>query len=531
MSRAGVPEALPALRHRPARGVVAALGLLAGVQFLGYLLLWFQFHATAGLAKAPVSSQTLVSAGWYDAGSGYARTVQKWSSVQHMLNAPLTRHWFLAIGLGLAGAGYVGTVVLLRRRPMKIAPVTIALATVLIALPLLLLPQMLSGDLWGYVMYGRVAVLHGGNPIVDLPAAYSHDPFLGRMYWKTTPSIYGPGWVSVCILLTYLAQCFGGTPWIYLVAFKGFVFAAHLVNTLLVRRLAGILQPGRQTMAAVLYALNPLCLFEFAGSGHNDCFMLTLLLLGMASAAANRSTSAVGWITAAGLTKLPGLLSLPAYALWISRQAKDSRARWSTLARQVAIAAVVAVALYAPFWHGLATFRGTANAPNVRLLWHSLAAHAADHLERRLSTTGHVVPWWKGDPAPGSTAARVRSAVRLTSVACFLACFVPLTLGRIRRFDEWLGRIICIYLAYLLFAAFQFNPWYATWLVPVAALTLRSTFPILAATTCLSFYLPSASKNADALYLLPLLCVLGIQLLTVFRVSTPRELKCAESAS
>ena len=506
------PVSLPSddhssLTQHPVRRAGAAVALCVAVQIVAYLLLWVQFHALPGHGRANVSSQDLVPTGWYEPGTAYTRAVSKLPGFDAVIHSNRLRHWVLAVSFTLAAAGYVGTLLVVRRRSVVFSARTVVLLTIAIALPLLFLPQLLSGDVWGYILYGRVAVLHGGNPIVDAPALWPTDPFLSRMYWKTTPSVYGPGWVCVCIALTWIAQLLGGAPWTYTLLFKGFIFLTHLANILLIRRILRTLRPGHETMGSLLYAINPLCMVEFAGSGHNDCLMLTLLLLGILAVVNGRSVAAVGGITAAGLTKLPGLLGLPLYVLSTARPWQ--RGSVKKLLGQGAVAGAIAVALYAPFWRGTATFHSTANAPNLRMMWHSLGSFTAGKVDNLLSH-GHPKHYYHSDPPPGSRTDRIRTAVRRVSMTCFVICFIPLTLKGVRGNQQWLERLVCIYLAYLLFAAFQFNPWYGTWIVVLAAL-VRQPAPLLifVSLSFLTYYFPDRTEKEDFLHLLPLMLAFG----------------------
>ena len=75
----------------------------------------------------------------------------------------------------------------------------------------------------------------------------------------------------------------------------------QLVNLGLVWWLLGrVMQarPRARLVAFVLFAWNPLMLFDTAGSAHNDALMVTLVLLGMAPLvlAAPRMPTNTGWL-------------------------------------------------------------------------------------------------------------------------------------------------------------------------------------------------------------------------------------------
>ena len=99
----------------------------------------------------------------------------------------------------------------------------------------------------------------------------------------------------------------------------------------------------------------------------------------------------------------------------------------------------------------------------------------------------------------------MRSAVRHASLACFFLCLAALSLRRVQDLDDWLDRMTWIFVAYLLLAAFQFNAWYATWLVPLAALARRpSPLLLVSSVVFLVYYLPIESSGRAALFFWPL---------------------------
>ena len=68
-----------------------------------------------------------------------------------------------------------------------------------------------------------------------------------------------------------------------MLAFRTVAFASHLANIWLVGRTLKTLgrSPRTVTTGMLLYAWNPLVLFESCVGAHNDTFMLFLVLLGI----------------------------------------------------------------------------------------------------------------------------------------------------------------------------------------------------------------------------------------------------------
>ena len=110
-------------------------------------------------------------------------------------------------------------------------------------LVLMVVPGVLSTDLFSYIWYGRIFGVFGDNPFTHVPADYAwHDTgnWLQWVFWKETPSAYGPVWVLLAGIVAQIAQAFGGDIAIHLLGNKLLADVAHLANVLLIWKLAGL---------------------------------------------------------------------------------------------------------------------------------------------------------------------------------------------------------------------------------------------------------------------------------------------------
>src|SRR5260370_24200539 len=136
---------------------------------------------------------------------------------------------------------------------------------------------MLSQDILAYAGFSRLVATYHANPYFVPISAYPQDPFKALNYWATSTFAYGPVWLAICSLLGFVM---GPQPLGYVLAFRLFALAAHLLNIWLV---ITILRSSGQssrvvTLGALLYAWNPLVLLESSLGRHNDVFMVTFLL-------------------------------------------------------------------------------------------------------------------------------------------------------------------------------------------------------------------------------------------------------------
>ena len=138
---------------------------------------------------------------------------------------------------------------------------------------LLLSPPLSLTDVFNYINYGRMGMLHGLDPYTTIPALGPHsDPSYALSNWHQLLTPYGP----LFTLITYAVVPLGlaGSLW----TFKGLLMALSLATILLVWRCARLL--GRDPVAAiVLVGLNPLILVWGLGGDHNDFFMMFCITL------------------------------------------------------------------------------------------------------------------------------------------------------------------------------------------------------------------------------------------------------------
>ncbi len=149
--------------------------------------------------------------------------------------------------------------------------------TAAMILVLLFVPSLLTKDVFDYMVHGRILAIHRANPF-EVPAeAFGADDFFRAMGWPQYTALYGPGWISTCGLLAWLApDNVAGSLLLYKILFG----AVHLANGLLIRAL--LRGWGRPALTGeLLYLWNPLVLLQVVGQAHNDGFLVLWALLGL----------------------------------------------------------------------------------------------------------------------------------------------------------------------------------------------------------------------------------------------------------
>jgi hypothetical protein len=134
-------------------------------------------------------------------------------------------------------------------------------------------PPLNLTDVFNYVNYARMEVVHGLNPYTTIPSLEPHtDPTFLLSNWHGLLSPYGPLFTLFTLALVPLGVI--ASFWVI----KGCLMALSLGIVWLVWRCAQLL--GRDPLPAALFVgMNPLVLFWGLGGDHNDFFMVFLIVL------------------------------------------------------------------------------------------------------------------------------------------------------------------------------------------------------------------------------------------------------------
>lgn len=253
---------------------------------------------------------------------------------------------FVIALLVATGAYALLLALLVRARPARVerrwAIALVALLHVIVFVG----PVLLSTDVFSYIAYARMGVVHGLNPYLHGPDAISSDPIFRYVGtdWLHTETAYGP----VYTLLSYPLGAFGihGALW----GMKLEALLASAVTLALVWRCARL--RGFDPVTAVLaVGVNPLYVIYGLGGAHNDLLMMAAMMLAVALSLVplqtrGREAGAAAIVVAGALTKATVAVLLPFMVL--------SRRRIAPVLGAVAAIVVGAIVAYAAFGsHGV----------------------------------------------------------------------------------------------------------------------------------------------------------------------------------
>jgi hypothetical protein len=349
----------------------------------------------------------------------------------------------------------------------------------------LLAPPLALTDVFNYINYGRMEVVHNLNPYTTIPILEPHsDPSYALSNWHQLLSPYGP----LFTLLTFLVVPLGVAASFW--ALKVILAAASLAMLALVWRCARLL--GRDPVAAVaLVGLNPIVLVWGLGGDHNDSLMLLCIVLGFylllrlrageASTAARRRRWLLGLpplglaagaaFVAAAAIKASAAVLIPVVLAGIAR---SKRSLAAVLAGMLLTGAVLGLASLIVF--GL---------------------HVPDLNTQSRLVTNESVPNLIGLAiGAGGETETLRVVLSGVLVGTVLACCV-----RAWRAQEslsasgWASLVLLVTLSWVL-------PWYVLWVLPLAALSrsrrLRVACAVVGAYLIIS-WMPASTLVWDAI--------------------------------
>jgi hypothetical protein len=313
-------------------------------------------------------------------------------------------------------------------------------------------PVLLSHDVYSYVDYARLGVVHGLDPYAFPPAAAPADPAYPEVEWTEATSVYGP----LFTLLTYpLAWLPVGAA---VAVLKGLAALSVLGIAALVYRVA----PSRGVAplpAAAFVALNPLVLIHVVGGAHNDGLAMLLATVAVAALLAAREASAGAALLAAVAVKASTAVLAP-FALLGTTRSQPFPPRSG---EKAAIDAVSGpdVRLFLAGAAGAAVAIGAAAYAAFGWSWLDAIGLAGENQDRtsQMSVPIAFARLTGLDPEP------VRAAF-----AALFALSLAYLLIRTWRGADWL-RMAAWATFGLLLATAWLLPWYPIWLLPLAALS------------------------------------------------------------
>ncbi len=360
---------------------------------------------------------------------------------------PLVLPKLIAALVTLGGLYWLAWRAALRTHDRRAWLIVIAGASVF-AVALLLMYPYDAADMFDNILHGRIISVYGASPFQKIASDFSSDPFYRYTAWRYVVSAYGPLWETLAGLVTRLA---GNGLLANVIAFKLVLGAFWAGSTVLIALIMRHLAPDRALAAVVLFAWNPIALYETIGQGHNDIVLVFWMLLAAWLLLEQRYVLALVALISGALFKYIPLLLMPVALLIAWRELSHWRARLRFLALTALIGGALSVAAFAPFWRGTAT----------------LSIERRAHL---FTTSLPAVIDMALIPAQGQETAGDQIALIAAGATMFFALLQAARAWRDRSSLSFVRSAFYILMFYLLIACLWFQQWYALWPLGFAAL-------------------------------------------------------------
>jgi hypothetical protein len=375
----------------------------------------------------------------------------------------LSESWLIGMSIfGVASAAAAFLWIAAEAWRGRISMRTVVLLAVAYHVVVLLLPLLVSRDVYSYIAYGRIGGVHGANPYVQTPGDFPDDPvfaFVG-LKWRNVPSVYGPLFTTFASAVTRTVRGLSAQ----VAVFRVTAVMASLTTMGLVAWVAGRRFPTRAAFAVAAFGLNPVVLFQSVASGHNDLLVACAVAGAAALLVSGRNASAVVVLTLGALVKATAALPLLLLLVWLVAR-RPRRDRWRAAARYGGLAAVIVLAVSAPFLQ--------MSDPTLGLV--EAARHEGWLAPSRLLS--HALDAISGDVA-GIVARLAFAAISIFVVAVLVRAVGsrgagagddPSEADRLEHVGSWAWSLVL-----LMLLGPVLLPWYVTWALPVVWLLPRA---------------------------------------------------------
>ena len=383
-------------------------------------------------------------------------------------------------------------------------------------------PALLSHDLYAYTAYGRILAYYHTNPYFIPFSAFPQDAFAPYDDWKSIPSAYGPVWEVISgLAIRFIGNHLDRA----IIIFRLLAFIPHIINTLLIGLILRKMRRSEHVVAlgTLLYAWNPLVLEESYLNGHNDAFMMTLVLLGLFYMAQIEYKGIIrpdfkayiGPILAFSLATLVKFSAAPILALYLIVLARKALIAQSSQDETVAVAwhsqvftvlktiipagliiLVIIVGLYMPYWFGF-------GIKDVVYTFSATPSSASSYGSMLFA----MIKWVQAHDYPPTNSwsyplVYLFSQHKTWSIINLIAITGMMIVGAIWTWRAPTTRTLVLsivaMLGLILVVTYWFFPWYLTWTVSLAVLCLPAesrlkralvAFTLVFSASALCFYL------------------------------------------
>lgn len=325
--------------------------------------------------------------------------------------------------------------------------------TLAAALPLTVFWPVFSGDLWEYLMRGRILMLYHENPYTFFPERIPQDLLYPYIGWRFTGLVYGP----LALVLQAAAACaFPVSMTLSALSFKLLLVPFWLWGCLSYRRLLGHDPDVSDPLRWAGWVMSPLVLVMTFLDGHNDIITTAACMAAFAFAWEGRGARAlIAWTAGFAVKYHVVMLWPPLIALLAARLRYSKGLSWSgtvqTLAFLMAAQGAVIAAVFLP-------------VPGIEVSFRQLAANTAIFYNNSVPYAAHAGLRALGVPLSEAGLAMVlKGGFVLVYGWALLEVLLAAKLSSARRLFVALA---LLHVAFYVHLPSPLNVWYLVWGLP-----------------------------------------------------------------
>lgn len=232
--------------------------------------------------------------------------------------------FFFIIFLGMA---YVYFKILKNYKKIFETNKQIVIFIIVISIIFFVMLPLTSTDVFYYIGTGWAEEHYGINPyytsvdeLFEQNPEVVNDQILAKMkgIWSNETIVYGPLWPLICKTLSGLSM---GNLTLALFIYKFFNLVLHVCNTYLIYKIA-----KNKKIFPLMYALNPLILFDGLANVHNEMLLVFLILLALYFFMRKRNILlTVVFLALASAVKYVAILLIPFIILYHYKKEKPTK--------------------------------------------------------------------------------------------------------------------------------------------------------------------------------------------------------------
>lgn len=183
----------------------------------------------------------------------------------------------------------------------------------------------LSNDVFNYIFTAKILTFYRENPYVVMPEEFLGDPWLSFLHWSNRTALYGPSWLVLSMVPSFLA---GQNLVLSLFYFKGLATLFYVGTVFLVSKLLGLTKSSKGSQELVFFAFNPLVIIETLVSSHNDIVLVFFALLSFWFLAKNQKILAILAFLFSILIKFATIFLAPIFLYTFWQKIRKQKVVW-----------------------------------------------------------------------------------------------------------------------------------------------------------------------------------------------------------